>query len=344
MEINYPSTIKGGVIGVTAPSSGISEPSDFARFELIKAQFQKAGFSIKEGACLRNDIKHVSGSASDRTQDLHNLWIDPSVKAIIPPWGGELLMETLPLINYELFKKNPKWILGYSDTSTLLFALTLKTHVATAHGSNLMDLIDGQVFDVKKTHLSALAAGRGYEFVQESYPKYQEKWIKWEEKVDGLFNVTEPVKWKSLRNNEHEKFSGRLIGGCLDTLVHLVGTPFGDLPRFVSEFSADGVVLYLENCEFSPSHLARALWQMRNANWFRNLKGLVFGRSAATEVTNPNALSHFEAVDSILGDLSIPVILDADIGHKPPQMILINGAYSTWELNGDSGRVTQIFK
>lgn len=60
------------------------------------------------------------------------------INIIIPPWGGELLIEILDKIDFEQIKN--KWVVGYSDISALLLAITLKTGIATAHGTNLVDL------------------------------------------------------------------------------------------------------------------------------------------------------------------------------------------------------------
>lgn len=61
-----------------------------------------------------------------------------AIHVIIPPWGGELLIEMLEHTDFRKIKN--KWVMGYSDTSTLLLAITLNTGIATAHGPNFVDL------------------------------------------------------------------------------------------------------------------------------------------------------------------------------------------------------------
>ena len=63
---------------------------------------------------------------------------DKNIDIIIPPWGGELLIEILEYLDFTKWKA--KWVLGYSDTSVLLLAATLNTGIATAHGTNFVDL------------------------------------------------------------------------------------------------------------------------------------------------------------------------------------------------------------
>jgi muramoyltetrapeptide carboxypeptidase LdcA involved in peptidoglycan recycling len=113
------------------------------------------------------------------------------------------------------------------------------------------------------------------------------------------------------------------------------------LNRFKSDFRDDGVILFLENCELSPCAVARALWNMRFAGWFDGLKGILLGRSSGKDATLPSDLSYREAVESVLGSLEIPVILDADIGHQPPQMVLINGALAEVRCKAGKGSILQ---
>jgi muramoyltetrapeptide carboxypeptidase len=341
-KIRYPEPlVPGATIGVTAPSSGIQAPH-IPRYELVTSQLQKRGYQIREGGCLRNDYKHVSGSAQERAKDFMDLWLDPKVSAIIPPWGGELLIEILPHLDFEaLAKTTPKWVLGYSDTSTLLFALTLMTGIASLHGSNLMDLIEDQVYGVTQTTLKALSSRTGDTLNQNSYPQFQIKSLRYEQDSAAPFQVTETTSWRVLDGASKATMSGRLIGGCLDTIVNLVGTPYGDLQFFRRTFAEDGMLLYLENCELSPCGVARALWNMRLAGWFVGIQGILFGRSHASDANSPEALSYFEAVQSVLGDLGIPVLLDMDIGHRPPQLALINGAWADVTFENGAGSIVQ---
>jgi muramoyltetrapeptide carboxypeptidase LdcA involved in peptidoglycan recycling len=228
----------------------------------------------------------------------------------------------------------------------VLFALTLATDIATAHGPNLMDLIATQpdgLTEAYLRHLQTDAGGRVEQasFVQTSFERYQEVWTRWEQQVDAPFQLSAQGAWKSLHGRTSERCSGRLIGGCLDTLVHLVGTPFGRLPEFIARHRDTGVVLFLENCELTPVSVARSLWQMRHAGWFDGLHGLVFGRSSGADASDAADLDQREAIESVVGALGMPVVLDADIGHKPPQLLLVNGALAEVTLDGARGKVVQ---
>jgi len=335
-RISFPPPLKnGGCIGITAPSSGLSHPSHIARLELVNEQWRSRGYSIKEGALLRSQVKDASGSAEARAEDFLRLWKDPKVDLIVPPWGGELLVEILPLLPLEeLRQSTPKWVLGYSDISTLLFALTTTNSIATAHGVNWMDLLVEQPFDITTTHERILRGVAGETFHQSSFSHYQTGFVPYEENVAATFTCTTPSQWRMLDGSTSCTMSGRLVGGCIDTLMHLVGTPYGDLPRFVSDFGKeDGVILFLENCELRPVQLARALFQFRAAGWFKGLSGIIFGRSAGPDAIDTNALSYLETLMALLPEVPCPIIHDADIGHRAPQMLIINGAKSMVSLN-----------
>src|SRR5690606_14332422 len=117
---------------------------------------------------------------------------DPAVAAIFPPWGGELATEHLDLLDFEALRNvAPKWLLGYSDHSTLQVPLTLMAGWATVHGSNLMDLAPTQTDDLTTSVLPILASRSGEPFVQEASQRYQTKWTPFEERIDAPFNLTE---------------------------------------------------------------------------------------------------------------------------------------------------------
>ena len=271
-------------------------------------------------------------------------WNDPTVQAIMPPWGGEILVEILPLLDFEkMAASSPKWISGYSDISTLLFPLTILTGIATVHGSNLMDLVPTQTDSLTNSMIRALQLSQGDSFVLTSEPLFQSKWTDFEVQVDAPLNLTDKTEWKSLHKKHAGgvNFSGRIIGGCLDTVARLVGTSYGQLPKFSSSFRGEGTILYFENCEMAPCELMRTLWNLRLAGWFENLSGILIGRSAGPDAKNESNVYYKEALQSVLGDLAMPIIYDIDIGHQPPQFSIINGSFASVSFENSSGTLRQ---
>lgn len=99
---------------------------------------------------------------------------DDGIDVLIPPWGGELLIEALEFIDFDALQD--KWIVGYSDISVLLLAVTLTTGLATAHGANLIDLRGEYSDDTTALWQAVLETPVGESIVQHSSLKYQREW------------------------------------------------------------------------------------------------------------------------------------------------------------------------
>jgi muramoyltetrapeptide carboxypeptidase len=341
-RITYPKPIqKGSCIGVTAPSSGV-KPEDEARLNLALNHLEQRGFRYREGKCLRGDKKSVSAGAQERARDFVSLWLDPSTDMIFPPWGGEFLINLLDKLDFEqLAGTRAKWVQGYSDTSTLLFALTTITGISTVHGLNLMDSILENDDSLTSKSFDWLALSAGAKFEQASSPYFQTEFEDYSKDVHAKFKLEHKTTWKNFKGEERITLEGRIIGGCLDTLRNLVGTPYGDIPRFASRFKDCGLILYLENAGTTPAEVCRTLWNMRFAGWFEVVSGIVFGRSAAPDATTPEELSYEDAIEDALARTDLPIILDADIGHRPPQLMIFNGSMAQIESSHGRGKLIQ---
>ena len=336
--INYPHFEKGATIGVTAISSGVhAELHDM--FKLACERMEARGFTVICGDTVWTQDKAKSAPAKLRAAEWNKMMVDDKIDIILPPWGGELLIESLEYIDFENIKN--KWVLGYSDVSLLLLAITLKTGIATAHGTNLVDL-RGEIWDETTAMWRAVLSTKSSEsVVQHSSPKYQKKWDHANPSA-CLFHLTEQTAWKTL-SSSNVKMQGRLLGGCIDVIRHLVGTPFGDVENFREKYIKDEpIIWYLENCELNTTDLRRSLVQMKLAGWFDQCSGLMFGRSS--EETAVDNYSVEDVYKDMSDELNIPIIYDIDCGHVPPQMTFINGAYAEVELEEGKGTILQTFK
>ncbi|MCU6793783.1 LD-carboxypeptidase [Paenibacillus sp. WQ 127069] len=336
--IRYPSLNEGTTIGVTAPSSGVKvELHGLLRLSFNRMEMQ--GFNVVCGETIWTQNKAKSSPAKVRAIELNKMMRDDQIGIIIPPWGGELLIEILEYLDFDNFKS--KWILGYSDTSVLLLAITLKTGIATAHGTNLIDLRGDFSDNTTAMWQSVLSTKTGESIIQYSSEKYQKEW-KHSDPSPCIFHLTEQTYWKAIQNT-NIKIQGRLLGGCIDVIRHLFGTPFGDVQHFQkNHLNNEPVLWYLENCELSTTDLRRSLVQMKLAGWFDNCSGLLFGRSDANQ-----PIDNYTAEDiykELYEELQVPIIYDIDCGHVPPQMTFINGAYAEIEVKDGRGSVKQSFK
>ncbi len=327
---------------MTAPSSGVAGEA-LTRLDAAISALRDRGYRVLEGSCLRSQIKNASAPARVRAEEFERLLWNDEVSAVFPPWGGELASEILELIDFQaLAQCPPKWILGYSDVSTLQLPLTLVAGWATAHGPNLMELTPAQTDPLTANTLSILEADMDRPFRQDSSVQYQAVWSDFVSRPDRAFGLDATTQWKRLDGSgEALQFKGRLIGGCLDTLAWLAGSQYGDVRGYIESFQADGVILYLENVELPPPALIRALLSLKRHGWFGGLSGLMFGRSPISAAATSADLCYVEALQSVLGELACPVLYDVDNGHQPPQMTLINGAMASVTFTGRGGYVVQ---
>lgn len=335
--IKYPSLPKHARIGVTAPSSGVGKEQHHLLKSAIK-QMENMGYQVSMGETAWNQEKARSAASVQRAKELNEMLQDPEIHFIFPPWGGELLIEILEKVDFSIADK--KWILGYSDVSSLLLAMTLITGIATAHGTNLINL-RGEYTD-KTTGMweRVLMLEEGGEVEQYSSDLYQKSW-EHETPSPVIFHLTEPTAWKTV-SGKREEAEGRLLGGCIDVISRLAGTPFGDVKKFQDTFiKGESILWYLENCQMSTVEMKRALVQMKYAGWFDKCSGIIFGRSGANE-----AVEGYTAVDvyrEMSEDLGVPVVYDIDCGHLPPQITFINGAYGKITAENGLGKVVQRF-
>ena len=313
------------------------------RLDLAIAALRQRGYRVVEGQCLRQQTKQASATRDRRASELMGFLTDPQVSAVMPPWGGELAIELLPLIDFRaLSDMQPKWFVGFSDLSTLHLPLTIISGWATLHGPNLMELGATHMDSVAVAIWDVMAAPHNSDVTQYSSKKFQRTGPDRIAVPGAGYLLTETTKWRRLDGSSAPlQLSGRLIGGCLDTVTRLAGTPYGDVPSFVQASASDGTLLYIENVEMKPCELARALWSLRMHGWFTGLSGILVGRSAAEEEPMPTNLTYMDALHSAFAGLPYPVLYDVDIGHLPPQLSLVNGALAHVAFHGDSGSVVQ---
>lgn len=340
--MKYPEPLKvGSRIAITAVSSGVPEPFH-PRLDIVIAHLQDLGFEVIEGQCLRSDLKHASASAQARANELMAFLCDDSIAAVAPPWGGEFAIDILPLLDYEKLQTvKPKWFFGFSDVSTVAATLMFKLGWATVHCANLMQLHPNESDKLTTSTLSLLNQAEGARFVQLSSDAYQLNSNSFDEKPHATLNKTELTKWKVLGGANEAHFSGRLVGGCFDTIIHLLGTEYFQMEALRERFKEDGLILYLESAEMSPTFLKRALLSFKYKGVFDHLNGFLFGRNAVTDKCGKD-ISCEEAFLDVAKDLAIPIVYDVDIGHLPPNITLFNGAFAEVNVTDGRGRITQI--
>lgn len=320
----YPEFIKkGDKLGIVALSAGVGKKLDeyIESIDVLKDQ----GYEIKEAASVRiNDER--SNTALVRAQELDELVEDDEIKMILCAAGGDSQLETVPYIDYESIRKNPKWLMGFSDPTNLLFPVTTMLDIATIYGFN------GGSFNSKNLleQQNCLEIIKGNLVKQYSYDKY----------IDFLdlkneINNFKDVSWKS---KEDINIKGRCIGGCLDCIVKLVGTEVDYVNGFIEKYKDDGIVWYLDNFALNAYDTYLSLLQLKAAGYFRYCKGILIGRVAIPNEDNSTLIKSYEEAYEIALE-GIPYIYDTDIGHSYPHMTMINGALINVEYKDHKGSI-----
>ena len=319
----YPEFIRErDIIGVSAPSAGLTEPLRINTLNNAVKKFEEKGYKILLTPNVRKNEDGVSSSATIRSLELASLYQNKDVKAIICAKGGEFLVEMLSCFDFSVVQKNIKWLQGYSDPTGLLFTITTNLDIATIYGSNFAGFGMDTWHESLENNLDIL---EGKLLMQKSFLKYESMRVDMVTGREG-YHLDTPVYWKTLNQGKEVSFKGRIIGGCIDIITELFGTRFDKTKEFIEKYKGDGIIWYFDNCELSMEDMVRTLWKFKDNGWFQYTTGIILGRSA-TNYSNMG-ITLEDALNRVLGDLDLPIIIDADIGHVPPRMTIINGAYT----------------
>lgn len=329
--MKYPDFIKeGDIIGITAPSDGVIDSLKQARLNSAIHSFREKGYKVIETEHVRCSNKGKSCDSKIQAKEVEELFLDSKVSCIFCVGGGDFLLEMLPYFNYSIVEKNPKWIQGYSDPTGLLFTITTKLDIATIYGDNFKSFGMNPWHESLNHNYKILT---GELITQNNFLLYERERT---ESVTGLepYHLDSQVEWKNLNGENQVTLKGRIIGGCIDVLLSLVGTKFDSVKEFIERYKEDGIIWYFDNAELTSEQLIRGLWQMEMAGWFEYTKGIVFGRS--TIESSYYDISFKEALETALLKLSVPVLYDLDFGHVSPRMTIINGAIT--QINYENGK------
>ncbi len=337
--IKYPLFLKDGdIIAITAPSDG-------ANLEYLDGainNLKKYGFNVIETNSVRSSELLVSSDAKTRANEFLQVFLDDKISHIIAASGGEFLNDIIPYLHEQKEKiKNIgkiKYVQGFSDISLLNFYLTTNYNLPTINANNVGDFCTTNLDKSNVFTIDFLKGKYGKTFIQESYKKYQNSYT--ENKLLG-YNLTNDVIYKALNGESKLSFEGRIIGGCIDVLIQLVGTKYDNTINFCNKFE-EGIIWYFDNCELSSMELYRRLYQLKEIGWFGNAKGFLFGRSAV-DVTYGD-FSYVIAIKKALKNLNVPIIYDVDIGHVMPQFTIVNGSFAKFKYDSGKGEIIQELK
>lgn len=341
--MRYPEFLKkNGTIGFVAPSFGCATQPYKAAFDNALCKWREEGYHFDLGPnCYADEGVGISNTPGKCGEELTAYYVSNQNDCLISCGGGELMWEVLNHVDFEAIRRaRPKWFMGYSDNTNMTFLLTTLCDTASIYGPCAAS------FGMEPWHpaiTDAFELLKGEKLSFESYDMWEKESLKDEEHPLFPYNCTEPLAVKmfapdsrgKLKMAEETVMEGRLLGGCMDCLVNLLGTKFDKVKDFAERYQQDGIIWFMEACDLNVFSIRRAMWQMENAGWFSHVKGFLIGRPLNGDMMMN--LDHLNAVLATAEKYHVPVIMDADLGHLSPSMPLITGSKA--KIEGRKGKI-----
>lgn len=339
--MRYPKFLKdNGTIGFVAPSFGCNIEPYKTAFENALNKFKRMGYHVQLGPnCYAGEGIGISNTPVKCAAEINAYYPSAENDVLISCGGGELMCEVLSHIDFgALQEAEPKWYMGFSDNTNLTFLLTTLCDTASIYGPC------AAAYGMEPWHESVQDAFdliRGRKLTMSGYDMWEKESLKDEEHPLAPYNVTEKRVLKLygcgrdgvFGHVNEARMSGRLIGGCMDCLVNILGTRFDHVSDFLERYQEDGFIWFIEACDFNVMSIRRAMWQMDEAGWFQYVKGFMIGRPLqfGQELFG---LDQYQAVLGIIEKYHVPVVMDVDLGHLSPMMPVICGSIGEVTVEG----------
>ena len=304
-ELIQPPYLKAGdTVAIVAPS-GILKSRE-GEVQQAVALLKSWGLHAVVGKHVFSKADHFAGTDDERCADLQNAMDDPKISAIWCARGGYGTVRLLDKLNYTEFKKNPKWIIGYSDI-TALHNQVHNEGFQSLHALMCVSLTK-DLNDIKETVATFKSA---------------------------IFGKPENYTLKGSRYNKVGETSGELVGGNLTMLHTMLG----------SETSIDtsGKILFIEEIGEYKYHIDRMLQSLKRAGYFDNLKGLVVGdMTKMRKNTTLWGTSVEQLILDALEDYDFPIAFNMPAGHEKDNRALVLGRMVDLKVTKESASV--VFK
>lgn len=340
--MRYPKFLKdNGSIGFPAPSFGCATEPYYSEFLHMLEVFRDKGYILYPGSNSMVSLGvGISNSPDKCAGELTAMYCDDDIDTLISCGGGELMCEILEFVDFEkITKANPKLFMGYSDNTNFIFLLNTICDVAGIYGP-CAGTLGTTPWDLSINDALSLFSGKKFKF--NAYEKWEKEQLKDENNPLLSYNLTEDRIMAIYKDGVFYQdatkyfgefdFSGRIIGGCMDCLVNLLGTKFDKVKAFNEKYS-DGIIWALESCDLNVFSIRRAMWQMDQAGWFQNVKGFLIGRPANGE--DMMNLNRFDAILHVARKYNVPVLMDIDMGHRPPMIPILMGSIANVHVKGN---------
>jgi muramoyltetrapeptide carboxypeptidase len=263
---------QGDTIGIVAPARKVSAEELAPAINILESW----GLKIKTGKNIFSVQDQFAGSDAQRTADYQDMLDDTEVKAIISARGGYGSVRIIDALNFSSFKKNPKWIIGYSDVTVI------HSHVHTHIGIETLHATMPISFNKDAESLSLLKK--------------------------ALFGEELSYSILSTPLNRKGESKGVLVGGNLSLLYALAATP--------SDIDTKGKILFLEDLDEYLYHIDRMMMQLKRSGKLSGLKGLIIGNlSDMKDNTIPFGKTAEEIILDAVKEYDYPVCFGFPAGH-----------------------------
>lgn len=289
LPIKPPRLRRGDLIGLVSPSSPVAEAE---RIQNGVRYLESLGYRVIVGEHVGKAFGYLAGTDEERAADLHAMFADKDVRAIVCVRGGYGTTRLLSLLDYRLIARHPKILVGFSDVTALQLALWRKCRLVTFHGPMA-----------------------GVEMAKTMHPFTEEMFWRCITSSRALGELHLPEQALVL-SAASRAATGRLIGGNLSLVVSLLGTNYA--PAFV------GAVLFLEEIAEEPYRVDRMLTHLRNASAFTDAVAMLFGDFTACVPSDPTKPSF--RVDDVLVEAARqfgkPTLARVPFGHGERKLTL----------------------
>lgn len=265
---------KGNTIGISCPAGYMPEEKAAKCIETL----QQWGFEVMVGKTLgSNSNNYFSGEDEQRLNELQAMLDDDSIQAILCGRGGYGVGRIIDQLDFTKFKKNPKWIIGFSDITVLHCHLNSKVKVASMHAPMAAAFNDGENEYIEALHKAMIGKKTNYKC------------------ATHLFNKT-------------GNSAGELVGGNLALLVNMIGTP--------SDINTKNKILFIEDIGEYTYSIDRMFYQLKRSGKFDKLAGLVIGRFTDMKDTERLfGKTVYEAINDIVKEYEYPICFNFPVSH-----------------------------
>lgn len=267
---------KGDTIGIVCPAGFMPAEKAKTCIDVL----QQWGFKVKVGKTLGNQFHYFSGTDEERLEDLQQMMDDLDVKAILCGRGGYGLSRMIDHINFKRFIKHPKWIIGFSDITVLHAHIIQHYKIATLHAPMAAAFNDAQ---------------------------YKNKYV--QSLKNALLGKPAEYSCKANKLNSEGECEGRLVGGNLALVAHLIGSS--------SSFSTKNKILFLEDVGEYVYNVDRMMIQLKRSGMFDKLAGCIIGCfTDMKDTTTPFGQDVYDVIKFHLKDSDYPVCFQFPVSHE----------------------------